>query len=221
MRFPDTVQSLVGRAYRYVCRPGPVRTLEVAYVILPSDEAHNYMSKLEIEILKQYGPHEGLKATPHITLKLGFRVPDIQPFEQYFDQLVADIEPFEVCIKNIGFFDEVGIVFMDVVPTTELESLRQRILRELSDQYGIKPYPLEGDQYRFHATLAYLQKEDFSKARRELEKIKIEFKFVLDTIGLICHAGDEWVTYKRARLMQPAAGIRASAESVHSLKSFS
>jgi 2'-5' RNA ligase len=179
------------------------------------------MSKLEIEILKQYGPHGGLKATPHITLKLGFHVPDIQPFEQYFDQLVADIEPFEVCIKNIGFFDEMGIVFMDVMHTTELENLRQRILRELSDRYGIKPYPLEGDQYHFHATLAYLQKEDFAKARRELENIKIEFKFMLDAIGLICHTGDEWVTYKRARLMQPAASLCASRESVHSLKSFS
>ena len=220
MRFPDAVQSLVSQAYRYVYRPGPVRTLEVAYVILPSDEAHNYMSKLEIEILKQYGPHEGLKATPHITLKLGFHVPDIQPFEQYFDQLVADIEPFEICIKNIGFFDEMGIVFMDVVHTTELETLRQRILRELSDRHGVKPYPLEGDQYHFHATLAYLQKEDFPKVRRELEKLKVEFRFMLDTIGLICHTGDEWVTYKRARLMRPAASFRACTESVHSLKSF-
>ena len=199
------------RAGQYVGfnRPRGVRNLEVAYVILPSDEAHNYMSKLEIEIFKRYGPHEGLKATPHITLKLGFHVSDIEPFEQYFDKLVAEIEPFEICLKNIGFFDEMGIAFMDVVHTPQLERLRQRILRDLSDRHDVKPYPLEGNQYHFHATLAYLSKDDFAEARRELENIKIEFKFVLDTIGLICHTGDEWVTYKRAKLTRTAVGPSA------------
>lgn len=209
MRPPEALRSLASGMYRYIRRagkgagvsmPNGARTLEVAYVILLDDEAHNYMSKLEIELLKQYGPHEGLKATPHITLKLGFHVSDLEPFERYFDKLVAEIEPFEICIKNIGFFDDMGIIFMDVVPTQPLERLRRRILSDLSEQHGIKPHSLEGDQYHFHATLAYLSNHDFVRARRELENIKVEFRFMFDTLGLICHTGDEWVTYKRARL---------------------
>jgi len=209
MRPPDSLRSLVSGMYRRVRSAGlrtggsmsdGVRTLEIAYVILLNDEAHNYMSKLEIELLKQYGPHEGLKATPHITLKLGFPVSDPEPFEQYFDKLVTEIEPFEIHIKNIGFFDDMGIIFMDVVHTPQLERLRRQILSDLSERHGIKPYPLEGDQYHFHATLAYLSKHDFSRARRQFETMKVEFRFMLDTIGLICHTGEEWVTYKRARL---------------------
>jgi len=214
MRPPDSLRSLVSGMYRRVrsaglraggSAPNGVRTLEIAYVILLSDEAHNYMSKLEIELMKQYGSHEGLKATPHITLKLGFHVTDIEPFEQYFDQLVTEITPFEISLKNIGFFDDVGIIFMDVVHTPELEGLRRRILKDLSERYGINPYPLEGDQYHFHATLAYLSKHDFETARHRLKQINIRFKFKLETIGLMCHTGEEWVTYKRAKLQHKFA----------------
>jgi 2'-5' RNA ligase len=108
-------------------------------------------------------------------------------------------------VKNFGFFDEAGIVYMDVVHTPELDSLRRRIVNDLSMQYGIKPNDLEGDQYHFHATLAYLSKNDLSRARRELEHVQIERRFRLNTLGLICHTGDGWITYKRARLSQVPA----------------
>lgn len=218
------VGSLLGRLYRYILRGragGGVqrsrqgRTFELAYVILVSDEVHNYMSKLEIDLMKQYGAHEGLKAPPHITLKLGFHVTDIEPFERYFDELVHTIEPFEVCVKDFGFFDEAGIVYMDVVHTPELDSLRRRIVNDLSLQHGIKPNDLEGDQYHFHATLAYLSKNDFSRARREFEQVKFERRFVVNTLGLICHTGDGWITYKRGRVPQgtalPSGGIESPA----------
>lgn len=206
--------SLISRMYRYILRGGegggvqksrPGRTFELAYVILVSDEVHNYMSKLEIDLMKQYGAHEGLKASPHITLKLGFHVTDIEPFERYFDELVNKIEPFEICMKNFGFFDEAGIVYMDVVHTPELDSLRRRIVNDLSIQHGITPNALEGDRYHFHATLAYLSKNDFSRARREFEHVQIERRFVMNTLGLICHTGDGWITYKRGRLPQAPA----------------
>ncbi len=207
--------SLISRIYRYILRGGEGggvqrsrhgRTFELAYVILVSDEVHNYMSKLEIDLMKQYGAHEGLKAAPHITLKLGFHVADIEPFERYFDELISKIEPFEICVKNFGFFDEAGIIYMDVVHTPELDSLRWRIVNDLSIQHGIKPNALEGDQYHFHATLAYLSKNDFLRARREFEHVKIERRFVVNTLGLICHTGDGWITYKRGRLPQVPAG---------------
>jgi 2'-5' RNA ligase len=211
---PSRVGSLLSRMYRYILRGGEGggvqsssqrRTFELAYVILVNDEVHNYMSKLEIDLMKQYGAHEGLKAPPHITLKLGFHVADIEPFERYFDELINEIEPFDICVKNFGFFDEAGIVYLDVAHTPELNSLRRRIVNDLSVRYGIKPNTLEGDQYHFHATLAYLSRNDFTRARRELENVKIERRFVLNTLGLICHTGDGWITYKRARLTQVPA----------------
>jgi 2'-5' RNA ligase len=180
---------------------GGLRSFEIAYVILLSDEAHNYMSKLQIDILRRYGVNPGLKATPHITLKLGFQASEIEPFERYFDELVSGIEPFEICVKDMGFFDE-GIIFIDVEHNPQLERLRRRILGDLSEQHGIQPYPLEGDRYHFHATLAYgLSKHDFARARRELQDLKVEFRFLLDTLALFCHTGEEWIAYKRGRVI--------------------
>ena len=193
---------LRARDYLRGRRKGQFRTFEIAYVILVSDEVHNYMSRLQIDILNQYGVNPGLKASPHITLKLGFEASRLEPFERYFDKLANETEPFEICIKDIGFFDE-GVIFMDVEHNPRLEKLRRRILDDLSEQHGVEPYPLEGDRYHFHATLAYgLSKHDFTAARQKLKDMKVEFRFVLNTLALFCHAGDGWITYKRAAVSQ-------------------
>ena len=215
MSLSEALKSLRGGVHRFVLRAlkflrlvNRNRSFEIAYVILVSDEVHNYMSKLQLDILKQYGANPGIKASPHITLKLGFNVSNIEPFEEYFDELVGAIDPFEICIKNIGFFDE-GIIFMDVEPTQQLDRLRHRILHDLSVRHGIKPYPLEGDRYHFHATLAYgMPKHDFVQARAKLENLKVEFRFVLETLGLLCSTGEdsyEWITYKRSILSRSIA----------------
>lgn len=214
MKLSKTFRSLLGGIHSFVLKALKVRgadaprTFEIAYVILVSDEVHNYMSKLQLDILRQYGENPGIKASPHITLKLGFHVSRIEPFERYFDKLVDEIEPFEICIKDIGFFDE-GIIFMDVEHNPQLERLRRRILDDLTLQHGIRPYPLEGDAYRFHATLAYgMSKRDFAEARLKLQDLKVQFRFVLNTLGILCCTEDdsyEWFTYKRSALSQSGA----------------
>ena len=183
------------------------RTFEIAYVILVSSEVHNYMTRLQLDILRRYGANPGLTASPHITLKLGFEVSEIEPFAAYLDRIAGDIEPFEICVRNIDVFDG-GIIFLDVEQDPRLENLRRRILRDLSEKYGVEPYPLEGDQYRFHATLAYgLSNRDFERAWKELKDLKVEFRFVFDTLGLFCHTGDGWITYRRAVLSLRASRL--------------
>jgi len=192
--------SSIRRHIRRARNKGEFRSFEIAYVILVGEEVHNYMSKMQIGILKEYGVNPGLKASPHITLKLGFEASGLDPYERYLDELAREIEPFEICVRDIGFFDE-GIIFMDVEENLALEKLRRRILADLWDRHGIEPYPLEGARYHFHATLAYgLSKRDFAKAQRALRDTKVQFRFVLDTLALFCHTGDEWIAYKRATL---------------------
>jgi 2'-5' RNA ligase len=181
-------------------RSDPLKTWEIAFVILVSDEVHNYMSRLQIDILRRFGVNPGLKAIPHITIKMGFKVADIEPFVRYFDELTGNIDPFEIRVKGIGSFDE-GIIFMDVEKNPKLEKLRQRVLGDLSAKYGIQPCLVEDDRFHYHATLAYdLPKDDFINARQALKDTKDEFHFVADTFALFCHTGDEWIAYKRATL---------------------
>jgi 2'-5' RNA ligase len=178
-------------------RPGPSM---LGYAILVGEELHNYIRRLQLEILGKYGRYADVEVSPHITLKQAFPMREIQPFEQHFDTLVAETEPFEITVRDIGFFDD-GVVFLDVVQTPSLDSLRKRIVQDLSSGFGVKPYALEDDRYHFHATLARgLPRDSFERARQSLTGRRVEFRFVCDTLALLCRAGGVWITYKRSAL---------------------
>ena len=58
---------------------------------------------------------------------------------------------------------------------------------------------IEDDRYHFHATVAFgLPQSAFERAREELQGLQVEFRFVCDTFGLLCHTGQQWITYKRS-----------------------
>jgi len=170
----------------------------LAYVILVSEEVHNYMRRLQVGILQKYGADREIQISPHITLKQGFAARDLDPLERYFDKLAAEIEPFEITVRNIGFFDD-GVIFMDVAQNRPLDSLRRRVLQDLSSEFGVRPGELEDDRYHFHATLAHgLSPDSFERARQELQGVQVEFRFVCDTLALLYNTGGAWITYKRS-----------------------
>lgn len=172
----------------------------LAYAILVSEEVHNYMRRLQVEILQKYGANREIQISPHITLKQGFAARDLDPLERYFDRLAAEIEPFEITVRNIGFFDD-GVIFMDVAQNGPLDSLRRRVVQDLLSEFGVKPNELEDDRYHFHATLAHgLSLDSFEQVRRELEGVRVEFRFVCDTLALLYRTGGAWITYKRSAI---------------------
>jgi 2'-5' RNA ligase len=181
-------------------RAARFRRLEMAYVLLLDDEAHNYMSRLQIEILRRCGRNDGLAAPPHITLKLGFKALELTVFEKYLDDLAATTAPVSICLRDFASFDE-GIVFLDVEPNAALDELRRRIVRELAGRFGIAPRPLEGELFRFHATLAYgLPKKHFEREVALLSRMRPSFRFEARSIAMLCHTRDHWIVYRRATL---------------------
>jgi len=174
--------------------------MQLAFVIPLDDANSNQATRLQLGILQEYGRNPGLDAPPHITLKMGFGATDIAPFEIYLDQLASDVAPFDISIKNFGCFDE-GILFLDVESNPALESLRQRILADLSRLHGIGAEPVEGTDFRFHVTLAHgFSKQEFARLRDSHASREIHFKFTARHIDLFCHTGNHWVTCKRASL---------------------
>jgi 2'-5' RNA ligase len=173
---------------------------EVAFVLPLGDEAHNFMTELQVEILRRHGCNEGLTAAPHITLKLGFKTADLGPFAGYLDELARSTPPFEITMRGISSFED-GIIFLDVEPSASLDQLRRRIVRELSERFQIEPRPLEGDQFHFHATLAYgLPRKAFEEELALLSRMTPSFRFQAQTLAMLCHTGDHWITYRRAAL---------------------
>jgi 2'-5' RNA ligase len=173
---------------------------ELALVLLVDHDAHNFMTELQVDVLKRQGVNEGLIAPPHITLKLGFKTPDLAVFALYLDEVARTTAPFEITMRGIGSFPD-GVIFLDVEPSTELDLLRRRIVRELAERFGIEPRPLEGDQFRFHATIAYgLPEKGFDEERARLSQLTPSFRFRARELALFCHTGKHWITYRRAAL---------------------
>lgn len=161
---------------------------------------HNLMRRLQFDLLKRYGVNYGLKASPHISLKLGFEVGDIEPYVDFLDCFARNVRPFDIRIDGVDRFEE-GIIFLDVKQDRRLEELRQNLLGDLYRMHGVKPYPIEGSRFHFHATLAHdMSKDDFEKAFRDLKTIRVEHRFELDNLSLLCNPEGEWITYKIFRL---------------------
>jgi len=174
---------------------------QLAFVLPLGDEAHNFMTRLQVEILRRHGVNEGLTAAPHITLKLGFKTPDLGAFADYLDEVARSTPALEVTLRGIGSFEE-GIIFLDVEPTPALDQLRRKIVRELSERFQIEPRPLEDDRFHFHSTLAYgLPQKAFEQELARLSPMKPTFRFQARTLAMLCHTGDHWVTYRRAALL--------------------
>lgn len=206
----STLRRLLSRARAAARRrPSPDRPFELAFVILTSDEVHNHVRRQQLELLRRHGANPALRATPHITLKLGFPAVTLEPFERFLDELAADLAPFEIRLPGYGSFDE-GILYLDVERTSPLEALRRRIVGELAARFGVRPLALEeGDRFHFHATLAYgLSRSDFERARGALRHTPLDFRFQVERLALLCHTGSEWVTYRRARVRPAGRDVR-------------
>jgi 2'-5' RNA ligase len=205
-RASEVIQDLayrsVARARRTlgIQRAASSQRLEIAFVVPLADEARNYVRRLQVDILRRHGVNEGLTATPHITLKLGFKTAELDAFEGYLDEIARATAPLEVRLSKISYFDE-GIIFVDVEPNPPLDRLRRTIVRDLADRFAVPPRPLEGDQFRFHATLAYgLPKKRFHQEYERLSRLAPSLRFEARSLAMLCHTGEHWITYRRAAL---------------------
>jgi 2'-5' RNA ligase len=174
--------------------------VQLALVIPLADQPAREVTKLQVEILRKYGRNPGLEAFPHITLKMGFGATDIRPFEKYVENLASEIPPFQISIKNFETFED-GILFLDVEPNSALESLRQRILEDLSVNYGVRAELIEGPQFRFHVTLAYgFTSHEFEALKKSYATRESRIIFDASHIDLFCHTGQQWVSYAHSEL---------------------
>ena len=179
----------------------PLSRYQLGYVIPISEEMHNSIRKIQLKLIRENEVNIVIEPNLHITLKQGFEILDLTPFEQHFDRLVTSSRPFDIRVQGFGSFDE-GIVYMDVVQTNALETLRERILRDLSTEFGIEPNPIEDERYRFHATVAHaLSAPCFERSRRTVHNVDLNFEFTCSALELLLYTGREWITYKRSTLL--------------------
>lgn len=182
-------------------RSGRIGAVQLAYVILLPDDAHNYMRRVQAELYRRYeASRSTLRLEPHITLKQPFEADAPERHESYLEELAAEIDPFELVMDGFGFFEDEGVVFLDVQQDERLIALQHRMLAELELEPAVyesgEPVP-----YHFHGTLASgLSSRDLADARAHLSDTP-EFRFPLRKLGLFCYTNETWTLHKRVKLM--------------------
>ena len=175
--------------------------MQLGFAILLPDDVHNAVRRWQLQIARACGSNPALKQYPHITLKQPFHARELEPVEAYFDELVRSTSPLRVEVDGVDRFYEDDVVFLDVQPSPELDRLRLDILRDLGTRFRVKPRDVEGEEYRFHATLAYsLPAGTFDRAWSTVAQVDAHFRFDADALGLFYYTGEEWILYKRVRL---------------------
>jgi len=197
--------SCLGKARRLLGRR-PASQVTAAVVLPLGVASSNWICRAQFEALRRYGSNPGLEASPHVSLKLGFKVAELEPIAQYLERLSLEVAPVQLTLRGVGSFDE-GIIYLGVDATPGLERLRRRILRDLMDQFGVRPGQLEGDQFKFHATLSYgLPAHAMKDEMKRLGGMRPRFEEDCRTLELWVHTGTHWFSYRRAGLMGRVAG---------------
>lgn len=180
--------------------------MQLGFAIVANDDLHNLMRRLQLEIAERWGPNPALKQTPHITIKQPFHAKALPPIEDYFDALVRTTAPITLRLAGIGAFEDDKVIFLAVDPHPGLEAMRQRVLRDLRERFGVKPRDIEDERYRFHASLTWgLSADHFDQAWAALRDRRIELEFRLETLGLFYYTGEDWIPYKRSSLSLDSA----------------
>lgn len=177
--------------------------LTIAIVVPLTGVSANWLQRTKFDWLARYGISPGLEAAPHITLKMGCKVSELEPIASYMAQLAAQTEAPLITLQDIGRFDE-GILFLEVAASDKLDGLRRRIVADLRDQFGIIPEDLEGDAFHFHATIGFgLPAAAFDAEYQRLRAEKTSFSEMAAAMELWVHVGSNWATYHRAQFKAP------------------
>lgn len=173
----------------------------IGFGILLPDELHNFVRELELKLFLKFNLKKGLKQSPHITFKGPFSVDEFEPYKNYFDELAKEITPFEITINGISNFNS-EVVFLDILENPDLTGLHNKVLFELQNKFGIQGGEYEGDNVKFHATLAYgdLSDDIFNDVKQTLLKLKPSFTFTFKSIGLFYKVDDSWIIYRKATI---------------------
>lgn len=185
--------------------------MKVSFALLTTNEIHNYSRKVAFDINKKY--RTGFYAAqlpPHISLKQPFEISDINEVEKYMEEFAESIEPFEISIPRLNYWvsEEVGSIYLEVEESQILRDLHNRLNKELKVRFGNTSAMFDGDEYRFHLTIALggkCPKEVYEEFYREVVEKEVNFKYTAKEIVMFYFDNDNYelgtsMTYKRLLL---------------------
>ncbi len=182
--------------------------MQIGFGVLLEGEQFNYARRVELELRRWFGMNDGLKQPPHITFKAPFAVSSMEPFANYLDELAATTLPFDVTIKGVGAFPP-HVLYLNVQPNQRLFALHTRVLVELEREFQVQPGRFEGQQVKFHSTVAIGKptEEAFVTAQEWLRQNPASFTFIVRTFGLFYRLEPDggWIICHHSALGEPGS----------------
>ena len=126
------------------------------------------------------------RAIPHITLAGPFYTNDEKKMIGDFNRLCSKNHLINFEIDGFSAFDNSKVVFLDVVPSKELEEFRWTLAQTLKPYCQLRTFDYE-KKFAFHSTIAMkLPTDKFEKIKEYIkEKKKLNFKHVMVRATLI------------------------------------
>jgi 2'-5' RNA ligase len=186
--------------------------MKATFVLIASNEVENMARKIMLEAHRKAElGFEMTRLPSHVSLKQPFHIENLEQIEQYFDEFVKTLKPVTVklehliCLPNNVLGYDSGVMMMVAEKSNELAELHCRLNRELEERFGCCHADYDGDEYKFHMTIALGGKpyEDYQKALDLLSKKKFNSEVVFDQLGLLYYDDDNikpgtYFCYKKA-----------------------
>ena len=172
--------------------------MKATIVLLANNEAENFGRRLMLEAHKAGNlGFEMARLPQHISFKQPFSIPDLEQFEEFFDQFAKDIEPVTVKFINITMHPsnilgyESGCISISAEKSDELAEIQRNLFWRLKERFGKCPADHD-DDYVFHMTIAIggAPYNNYEKAFIEMKKKAYQKTFVFDRLGLLYYDDD-------------------------------
>jgi len=130
--------------------------MKAAIVLLADVAVQNYTRQFVYQLSTRWDvPFFASLLPSHVSLKQPFTFENIDALERFFDSFAASIQPFEIALD--GFYAETwsgyGILGLNVVETSELRALHNRLNAELPGVVKDASAAHDGAEYHFHLTI--------------------------------------------------------------------
>jgi len=169
--------------------------------VVPPSDIQEQIHQLKLEVVEKFGSKHALNAPAHITLHMPFRWKDkrMDELTEAMRQINERIVPFQVELKNFGFF-EPRVVYIDVVSTGALNDLQKKVQTTVRTHMKLVNANYKDQVFHPHMTIAFrdLKKPAFFKAKAYFEEKSFSARFQAEEVKLLKHDGERWQVLMKA-----------------------
>ena len=134
---------------------------QIAFALVLDTPTFNATQELSVALWQEFQlvPRTATY-TPHISFKQPFACDDLEAVEAYFDAFATGWEPVEIKVGEMKIYEypdngrSMAMLWLEVAANSALRNMHREVNAGLKAKFENTAAPFDGDNYRFHLTLA-------------------------------------------------------------------